>query len=83
MKVSIEVKRDALTRQVSVTTYSIERALQLAGGDLPGAAAKVLFPIDPGEFFLGALDPDAPVPESLDHHGRLVENPNLRMEVAA
>ena len=57
MKVSVEVKRGAVTREVTVTTYSIERALQLAGGNLPGAEARVLFPIDPDSFFSGVSIP--------------------------
>lgn len=34
MKVSVEVRQGAVTRQVSVTTYSIERALQLAAAEV-------------------------------------------------
>lgn len=66
MKVSVEVKRGPVTHQVSVTTTSIERALQLAGGNQSGTEARVLFPIEPEEFFLGGFDPARTLPESVE-----------------
>lgn len=65
MKVSIEVKSGSITHEVSVTAHSIERALQLARGSLPGAEARVKFPIEPEKFFNGGFVPGGTLLESV------------------
>ena len=59
--VSVEVRTGSSTRTVKVSAPSIRRALELAGEPSPGTRPRVLFPIDPDEFFAGPKD----VPELL------------------
>ena len=66
MKVSVEVKRGAMSRRLSVTAHSIDRALKLAGGSLPVATARVIFPIDPEEFFQEGLNPTEGISEAAE-----------------
>ena len=54
--VSVEVVDGAGTRRVRATAPSIEGALKIAGGGVPGRRVRVLFPIDPETFFV----PDYP-----------------------
>jgi len=50
--VSAEVADDAGTRRVRVTVPSIERALKIASEGIPDRRTRILFPIDPGTFFV-------------------------------
>ncbi len=50
--VSVEVREDALTYRVRVTTSSIERALEIMREGNPGRSVRLLFPIDPEAFFV-------------------------------
>lgn len=50
--VTIEICDGAITRRVRLTTSSIERALELAGGGKPGRRVRLVFPIDSGAFFV-------------------------------
>lgn len=66
MKLSVEVKTGPVTHRVSVMAASIERALKLAAADLPGAEARVLFPINPDAFF-GDMGPHGPLSENVEY----------------
>ena len=50
--VTVEVCEGAITRQARLTTSSIERALELAGGGNPERRVRLVFPIDPEAFFV-------------------------------
>ena len=50
--VSVEVVDGAGTRRVRATAPSIEGALKIAGGGVPGRRVRILFPIDPETFFV-------------------------------
>ena len=50
--VSVESRECALTSRVRVTAPSIERALKIAGGGKPGRRVRLVFPIDPEDFFV-------------------------------
>lgn len=50
--VSVEVVEGASTRRVRVTAPSIEGALEIASGGVLGRRVRILFPIDPGTFFV-------------------------------
>jgi hypothetical protein len=50
--VTVEVREGAITRRARLTTSSIERALELAGGGKPGRRVRLVFPIDPEAFFV-------------------------------
>ena len=54
--VSVEVRTGSSTRTVKVSAPSIRRALELARSRTRGMEARVLFPIDPDEFFAGPKD---------------------------
>jgi hypothetical protein len=60
IKVSLEVTDGATTRRVRITAQSIARAIAMAGGEVPGRTVRVLFPIEPKEFFAGQA-PATPV----------------------
>ena len=63
IKVSVEVSRGAARYRVAVQAESIKRALEIVEGQNSSCAARVVFPIEPEEFFVG----DASViTESLD-----------------
>jgi hypothetical protein len=49
--VTIEIREGATTRRAKVTTSTIERALELAGGGKPGRRVRLVFPIEPEAFF--------------------------------
>lgn len=51
--VTVEVHTAATSWRTRITAPSIARALQLAGAGKPGRQARVIFPIDPEEFFAG------------------------------
>jgi hypothetical protein len=50
--VSIKICEGALTYRVRVTASSIERALEIVGEGKAGRRMRLLFPIDPGAFFV-------------------------------
>jgi len=50
--VTVEVREGAITRRARLTTSSIERALELAGGGKPDRRVRLVFPIDPEAFFV-------------------------------
>ena len=52
IRVVVEVGEGAVTRRVQITAPSIERALEVAGAGKPGLEVRLLFPIDPGAFFV-------------------------------
>jgi hypothetical protein len=51
IRVTVEIRKGALTNWVRVTAPSIERALEIAGDGMPGWQVRLLFPIDPEAFF--------------------------------
>jgi hypothetical protein len=50
--VTIEIREGATTRRAQFTTSSIERALELAGGEKSGRRVRLVFPIDSEAFFV-------------------------------
>lgn len=54
--VSVEVRTGSSTRTVKVSAPSIRRALEVACDGSASAERRVLFPIDPDEFFAGPKD---------------------------
>ena len=52
VRVQIEVNRGDDRSTVAVRAESIRRALQTVGEHNPGCEARVVFPIDPGTFFV-------------------------------
>ena len=54
IRVTVEIRDDALTYRVRVTATSIEGALEIAGEGKPGRRVRLVFPIDPEVFFLPA-----------------------------
>ena len=52
VKVSIEVRRGAVSFDVAVRAESIRRAVSLAEGRYPEGNIRVKFPIDPEGFFV-------------------------------
>lgn len=50
--VTVEVREGSITRRARLTTSSIERALELAGGGKPGRRVRLVFPIDSEAFFV-------------------------------
>jgi hypothetical protein len=68
IKVSVEVCSGAVSFRAGVWAQSIEQAVNLVGARYPGCEAKVLFPIEPEDFFAnkgplpasGIVLPEAP-----------------------
>ena len=54
IKVSLEVREGAARFRVGVRADSIDRAVSIMKGRHPDRDVRVVFPIDPGEFFAGA-----------------------------
>ena len=54
IKVSVEVREGAALFRVAVQAESISRAVSIMEGRHPGRDVRVVFPIDPEEFFTGA-----------------------------
>jgi hypothetical protein len=54
IRVTAEIREGTLTYRVRVTAPSIERALEIAGEGKPGRRVRLLFPIDPEDFFVPA-----------------------------
>jgi hypothetical protein len=52
IRVSVEVGDGADTRWVRVTAPSIERALKIANGGVPGRRVCIPLPVDPETFFV-------------------------------
>lgn len=50
--VTVEVREGAVTRRVRIIARSMEGAMKMAGDGKPGRRARLLFPIDPGAFFV-------------------------------
>ena len=53
IRVSVEVSRGAARYRVAVQAESIKRALEIVEGQNSSCAARVVFPIEPEEFFVG------------------------------
>ena len=53
IRISVEVSRGAARFGVEVQAESIKRALEIVESQNPSCAAKVVFPIEPEEFFVG------------------------------
>jgi hypothetical protein len=49
--VSVNIREDAVSRQVRVTAESIRRALEVAGEGRPEVSVEVVLPIDPEAYF--------------------------------
>jgi hypothetical protein len=54
IRVTVEVREGALTYRVWITAPSIKRALKIAADGKPGCRVRLLFPIDPEDFFVPA-----------------------------
>ena len=53
IKVSVEVREGTALFRVAVQAESIGRAMSIVNGRHPGRDVRVVFPIDPEEFFIG------------------------------
>ena len=51
-RVTIEIREGELTYRVCVAAPSIDRALEMVGGEKPGRRVRLLCPIDPETFFV-------------------------------
>ena len=56
IQVSVEVREGAAPFRVAVQAESIGRAVDIIEGRHPGRDVRVVFPIDPEEFFLGGSE---------------------------
>ena len=54
VKVCVEVREGDGLFRVTVRAESISQAVSFANGSYPGRDVRVVFPIDPEEFFAGA-----------------------------
>jgi len=52
VKVSLEVREGAVLSRVAVQAESICRAVSIVKGRYPGREVRIVFPIDPEEFFI-------------------------------
>jgi len=52
IRVTVEIREDALTYRTRVTAPSIERALNIAGGGKPSRKVSLVLPIEPEAFFV-------------------------------
>jgi hypothetical protein len=52
IRISVEVSRGAARYRVSVKAESIRRALEIVERQNPSCAVKMIFPIEPEEFFI-------------------------------
>ncbi len=52
IKVSLEVREGAVLSRVAVQAESICRAVSIVKGRYPGREVRMVFPIDPEEFFI-------------------------------
>ncbi len=53
IRISVEVSQGAARFGVEVQAESIKRALEIVESQTPSCAAKVVFPIEPEEFYVG------------------------------
>jgi hypothetical protein len=53
IRVSVEVSRGAARYRVAVQAESIKRALEIVESQNSSRTARVVFPIEPEEFFVG------------------------------
>jgi hypothetical protein len=58
VRISVEVRSGTSRFRVAVQAKSIRKALSMVGGRYPHGEVKVLFPIEPEDFFVG--EPSAP-----------------------
>ena len=56
IKVSVEVREGAALFRVAVQAESIGRAMSIVNAGHPGRDVRVVFPIDPEEFFIGGSE---------------------------
>jgi hypothetical protein len=52
IRVSVEVHSERARFRIAVWAETIERALRLARAHYPGGEVRVMFPIEPEEFFV-------------------------------
>jgi hypothetical protein len=52
IRILVVLIRGAARYRVAVRAQSIRRALEIVEGQNPGCQAKVVFPIDPGAYFV-------------------------------
>jgi hypothetical protein len=55
IRVTVEIREDALVHRARVSAPSIERALKIAGGGKPGRRVRLVFPIEPEVFFVAEV----------------------------
>jgi len=53
IRITVEVSQRAARYRVAVQAKSIKRALEIVESQNPSCAAKVVFPIEPEEFYVG------------------------------
>ncbi len=63
IRITVEVSQGAARFGVEVQAESIKRALEIVESQNPSCAAKVVFPVEPEEFYVGDATVTA---ESLD-----------------
>jgi hypothetical protein len=63
IKVSVEVREGTALFRVAVQAESIGRAMSIVNAGHPGRDARVVFPIDPEEFFIGGSKKHGARPE--------------------
>jgi hypothetical protein len=52
IRITVEIREDALTHRATFTASSIERALKSEEGGKPGRRVRLVFPIEPETFFV-------------------------------
>ncbi len=52
IRITVEVSQGAARSRVAVQAESIKRALEIVESQNPSGAAKVVFPIEPEEFYV-------------------------------
>lgn len=55
IRVTVEIREDALVHRTRVSAPSIERALKIAGGGKPGRRVRLVFTIEPEVFFVAEV----------------------------
>jgi hypothetical protein len=64
VRVSVEVRKGAVSFDVAIRAESIRRAVSIAQGRYPEETVRVRFPIDPEGFFVEDLIAQAGIPEA-------------------
>ena len=59
VRISVEIRSGAARFRVGVQAQSLRKALAVVGSRYPRREVRVVFPIEPGGFFVG--EPSAPV----------------------